>query len=239
MGLDNHAWIFPTKKRKIVAQSPKILRKFHVLPEKTLFLKISTRSAVLATPPNVSRQKFNEFLVRVPKSLRKAIFSQVFFLHTWKSALKLTPRNFCRKAESFSLTVRKWFKKFKSFEKSPRLFLCDSHYSSEFSNCSYGQRAFSSDTPAERLWPKGWKVSLTPKFFPAWSKRLPAKFQKWWKKLFSRKIFIWVGSKQLWHPSWKAFAKKIGSFSSKCRKRSTVQVCFSKRNGSAIFSPKL
>ena len=127
---------------------------------------MSNQNANSATPLNVSCYEPNELLFKVPESLRKAFFLQFFTLLTWKSALNLPTVKFCRKAENFSLYVRHEFKLFENFKKFPRLFLCDSQYSSEVSNCSNGQKLLNSDTSAEWLGLKAWKISLTQIFFP-------------------------------------------------------------------------
>ena len=72
---------------------------------------------------------------------------------------------------------------------------------------------------------------LVRKIFPSISKSDKRKnyFQK-----HVLKVFSWIGGKQLWHQSSKTFVGKVGIFSFKSWKRSTIQVYCFKRKPSAV-----
>ena len=120
--------------------------------------------------------------------LRKSVFSPIILSAYVRVSFESPTENFLRKAENFSLCVRQGFKIVWNFEKFSRLFPCGSHYSSWVWNCLNGQRVFSSDTPAERLWlkaeifhPRQIFFPYSPKDFPSSSKS-DKKKSTFWKK---------------------------------------------------------
>ena len=166
----------------------RFLKKFWIFSEKKHFRKICLIEMQIRQPRwKCLDKKLMNFIVRVPKALRKAFFFQLFSPPTWESALNLPPRIFLSKGtENFSLCVRQGFKLVWKFEKFSRLFPCGSLYSSRVWNCLNGQTVFNSDTPAERLWLKSWKKSPTPTFFPHSPKDFPS-----CSKVIKRKSIFW------------------------------------------------